>query len=216
MTVRWAVLAAAGALWVSSPTGAEAQAVTVQGQVEVQPYGQPPPATASRLGYGYGQPQYGQPQYGQPQYGQPQYAPTYAPTYQPQVRQVRYVEQQTSIKGLWIPGVILLGLSYVLTGTLASNFSLDAEYVGYSWIPLVGPWLMLGAADGDDQFAGALVGGIAQAAGLTMFVLGLVLRQSVRVAVYSLDRHDERSPELALDVRPAPAGGMVGLTLSHF
>ncbi len=199
-----AVLALIG---LASPSAALAQTVTVQGQVQ---YGQPPPSYQQP----YGQPTYGQPTYGQPQY--PTYAQPYAPTYQPQVRQVRYVEQETSVKGLWIPGIVLFGVSYVLTGTLASAAVASSDYVGYSWIPLVGPWLMLGEAANDEQFAGALVGGIAQAAGLTMFVLGLALRQTVRVAVYSLDESNERAPRLALDLVPAPAGGMVGLSLSHF
>lgn len=216
---RWSLWAiVVGMIAMSAPSAAEAQTVTVQGQVQ---YGQPPPGYGQPPpGYGqpyYNQPQYGQPQYGQPQYGQPQYGqPQYAPTYQPQVRQVRYVEQEQSIKGLWIPGIIVFGVSWVLTGTMATSLSYDTAYIDYSWIPLVGPWLMLSEAGNDDELAGALISGIAQLAGVTMFVLGLALRQSVRVAVYSLDRHDERAPQLALELAPAPAGGMVGLALSHF
>lgn len=207
---RWGLLMA-GAL-VMVPQLAEAQTVRVEGQVQYQPsapppgYGQPPP--------GYGQPQpYAQPAYGQP-YAQPTYR--YAPTYQPRPRQVRYVERETSVKGLWIPGIIVFGVSYALTATLGGTMSWDADYAAFSLIPLVGPWLMLSAAGNDDEIAGALVGGIAQLAGAGMFILGLALRQTVRVAQYSLDERDERAPRLALDVLPAPAGGMVGLTLSHF
>lgn len=204
--LRWMV-ALACAL-VVAPAMTEAQSVTVQGQVQVQPYGQPyygqpyaqPPP-------GYGQP-YAQPQYGQP-YGQP-YAPTYV---QPQ-RQVTYVDQETSVKGLWIPGIVIFGVSYVLTGSMGILGS-SADYRGYAWIPLAGPWMMLGEARTDDEVTGALVGGVAQLAGLTMFVLGLTLRQTVRVAVYTLERH-ERAPQLALDLLPTPAGGQLGVTFSHF
>ena len=202
-----------------APLGAEAQTVTVQGQVQYQPYGQPPP------GYGqvqpYAQPQYGQPQYGQPQYpyAQPQYPyaqQPYGPTYQAQPRRLTYVERETSVKGLWIPGVIVFGASWILTGTFASARSYDPDYASWGWIPLAGPWMMLSVAGSDDEVAGALIGGITQLAGVTMFILGLTLRQTVRVAQYSLDERDGRSPQLALDVLPAPAGGMVGLTLNHF
>lgn len=208
--VRWVLLALAALVFVSAPAEVEAQAVTVQGEVHYQPYGQgygqPPP--------GYG-PQYGQPQYGQPQYGQT-YAPAYAPTYPAPARQVRYVDRSTSVKGLWIPGVVIFGASWVMTGVLATSLSLNGEYAGYSWIPLAGPWLMLSAATNEDEVAGALVGGVTQVAGAVMFVLGLALRQTVRVPVYSLDERDERAPQIALDVSPAPAGGLVGLSLTHF
>jgi hypothetical protein len=210
--LRWYV-ATVLAVAIASPSPSEAQTVTVQGQVQYQPYtqqpygqgyGQPPP--------GYGQP-YGQP-YTQPTYGTP-YAPTYAPAYAPPPRQLTYVDRETSMKGLWIPGLVIFGASWVLTGSL-SVLGADTDYQAYGWIPLVGPWMMLGEATNDDETAGALVGGIAQVAGLTMFVLGLTLRQTVRVAVYALDGRDPRGPELALDVLPTPGGGRLGLTLSHF
>jgi hypothetical protein len=213
--LRWslAVLAASlgmGALFAVDAASAEAQSVVVQGQVQVQQpqpyyqqgYGQPPP--------GYGQPGYGQPAYGQPVYQQPAYAPTYAP----QPRRVQYVDQEESIKGLWIPGIIVFGVSFVLTGTLATTFSWNGDYVGYSWIPLVGPWIALSTNPNDEEIAGAVLGGIGQAAGLTMFVLGLALRQTVRVPVYSFG--GERGPQLAFNVRPEMGGGSLGLSLTHF
>jgi len=214
---RWGLGVLGAVALILAPMAAEAQTVTVQGQVQYQPYpqgyGQPPP--------GYGQPQpYAQPQYGQP-YAQPQYPyaqqyQPYGPTYQAQPRRVTYVERETSVKGLWIPGVIVFGVSWILTGTFASALSWDADYASWGWIPLAGPWMMLGVAGSDDEVAGALIGGITQLAGVTMFILGLTLRQTVRVAQYSLDERDERAPQLAFDVLPAPAGGMVGLTLNHF
>jgi hypothetical protein len=210
---RW-VGSALGALLFLSAAPASAQTVTVEGQVQVQPYGQPPP------GYGqpppgYGQPQPQQPQpYAQPYYGQP-YAQPYAPTYQPPQRQLRYEDRETSIKGLWIPGIIIFGVSYALTASL-SLLSPDPDYQTFALIPLVGPWMMLAEAGNDEEITGALAGGVLQLAGVTMFILGLVLKQSVRVATYALDEGDERSPTLSFDLRPAPAGGMVGLTLTHF
>ena len=53
-------------------------------------------------------------------------------------------------------------------------------------------------------------------AGLTMFILGLSLQRTVRVAVYALDEHDERSPTLAFEALPTVGGAQLGVTLSHF
>src|SRR5690606_21199647 len=176
--VRCSVLfvAVTGMALVSSPPAAQAQAVTVEGQGQ---YGQPPPPPPPSYGqptygqpYGYGQPTYGgpptygPPTYGQP-YGQPQY-PGYAPTYAAPTRRVRYEQRETSIKGLWIPGIIVFGVSYALTSSVAT-LSADTEYVDYSFIPLVGPWLMVGTANNDDEVAGAIVSGLAQTAGVLMF-----------------------------------------------
>jgi len=210
MTVRqlpWAALTAV-ILCFGAASVAHAQGVVVQGQVQVQtqPQGQvnvPP-------GYGASGRVVVQPT---------QPAPTYAPTYQvyqPRQRQLRYEEVETSIKGLWIPGIIIFGVSYVLTGTMGSTLSFNPSYNDWSWVPLIGPWVALGYANNDDETTGALIGGIAQAAGLTMFILGLAIHRTVRVARYVFNEGDDRSPELAFDVLPAAGGGQLGLTLSHF
>ncbi len=203
----FAALAALLAGSLASPDRAAAQTVTVQGQVQVQT-GNPP------QGYGQPPPGYGQPQ---PQpYPQGTYAPTYqAPTYlAPPQRQVRYEDRETNIKALWIPGVITFGVSWVLSGSFGSLS--NSDYATWMWIPLVGPWASLGYAATEDETIGSVIGGITQAAGLTMFVLGLTLTRTVRVAVYALDEDDARSPTLALDAAPLPGGGRVDLTLSHF
>ncbi len=204
------LLAGALALAFALPSLAEAQSVVVQGQVQYQPYGQPQGVPAPPPGYGASGQVYVQPA------PAPTYAPTYAaPVYAPPQRQVRYVEEETSIKGLWIPGIIIFGVSYVLTGVMSSSLSFDDDYASWSWVPLVGPWVALTYADTDDESLGSVIGGIAQVAGLTMFVLGLSLTRTVRVARYALG-DDERAPELAFDALPAPGGGQLGLTLSHF
>jgi len=208
MTVRqlpWAALTAV-ILCFGAASEARAQGVVVQGQVQVQtaPQGQvnvPP-------GYGASGQVYVQP-------AQPTYAPTYQ-VYQPPQRQLRYEEVETSIKGLWIPGIIIFGVSYVLTGTMGSTLGLTSDYADWSWVPLIGPWVMLANSVNDDEATGALIGGIAQTAGLAMFVLGLAITRTVRVARYVLNEGDDRSPQLAFDVLPAAGGGQLGLTLSHF
>lgn len=185
---------------------AEAQSVTVQGQVQVggQGYGQPPP--------GYGQAS--GTVYVQPQYPQQQQQPYYQPRYQPPQRQVRYEERTSSIPGLWIPGIIMFGVSYGLGGL--SGLLSNGDYSDWMWVPVIGPWVALGYSDFEDEVVGAIVGGVIQAAGLGMFVLGLALQRTYRVAVYALDEGDPESPELAFDLLPAPGGGQLGLSLTHF
>jgi hypothetical protein len=208
ISLRWtaSLLAVAGLLMAS--TAAQAQSVQVQGQVQYQPYGQQP----APQGYGNPPPGYGQPY---PQPAQQPHAQPYAPTYQQ--RQVRYVERQATIKGLWIPGIIIFGVSYGLTASFG-QLGPDADYRTWTAIPLIGPWVALGTCElcNDDAVTGAVLGGVGQAAGLTMFILGLTLRRTVRVATYSFDEDDARAPQLALDALPLPGGGRIGLTLSHF
>lgn len=181
----------------AAPGAASAQTVTVQGEVQ---YGNPP------QGYGNPPPGYGQ--------QQPQQQPYYAPTYQQPAPQVRYVDRETNIKALWIPGIIVFGVSYGLSAAFGSIPG--GDYSIWMYIPVIGPWAALGYANNDDEITGSLIGGLTQLGGLTMFILGLTLTRTVRVAVYSLDESDERAPTLALDALPAPGGGQIGLTLSHF
>jgi len=209
-TLRWTAALAALALGLTNV--ARAQTVSVQAQGQADPYGQPQGYAQPPPGYGQQQPYpQQQPPYQQPPYQQQPYAPTYAP---PQ-RQIHYENVQTSIKALWIPGVIVFGVGWVLTGTFG-GFSMNSDYNTWTWIPLIGPWVALTYANNSDETAGAVVGGIAQIAGLAMFVLGMTLTRTVRVARYSLNEGDPRSPELALDVLPAPGGAQIGLALSHF
>ncbi len=211
-------------LLVVAPAGACAQGVVAQGQGQVQGYGQgrvqgygqPRGVPQAPPGYDYPQQSYGQPTYpsAQPAYGTPTYAPTYGPSYPARPRQVRYEQRESTIKGLWIPGAIVFGASWALSGSVAS-LSPDGDYQTYAWIPLVGPWLMLTVASSDSETAGALVAGVTQLAGAVMLVLGLSLHDTIRVAVYALgDR--PRSPQLALELRPALAGATFRATLTHF
>ncbi|MGE0788266.1 MAG: hypothetical protein AB7S26_21515 [Sandaracinaceae bacterium] len=230
------------ALVMLAPAAASAQVVvvegqattpdgqTVEGQASVE-LGQPAGQAATPPGYGqpaqptYGQPTYGQPTYGQPTYGQPA-QPTYgqpgygqpayaAPMAQQQAPQVRYVDRETNIKALWIPGMIVMGAGWGLTASFG-QIGLLEDYRIWVAIPLIGPWVAIGYADNDDEITGAVIGGLVQAIGGAALILGLTLTRTVRVAVYSLDEHDERAPTLAVSALPAPGGAQLGLTLEHF
>lgn len=131
--------------------------------------------------------------------------------------QLTYVEESQSVPALWIPGVVLLPVSWIATWATATALIDPAwdgqqwEYYAYLWIPVVGPWLALGPANQDSEYAGAIVGGVTQLAGLTLIILGVTLRQTARVSVYADER--EGGVTLALTAGPAPGGGMLGLDL---
>ncbi|HEY8432352.1 MAG TPA: hypothetical protein VIL20_28460 [Sandaracinaceae bacterium] len=193
-----------------------------QGQVYVQPqpYGYQPAPPPGYAPY---------PQQPQPQ---PYYAPQPAAPPQP-----RYVERWESIPGLLASGAIILPVSYVLTWTMTTATLPDAcsetftgsvvcrdiDYWILSWVPLVGPWFMLGQnGDGIDEralnegeVAGALLSGLAQVTGLTLIILGAVIRRKVRVATYALG-DGERAPQLSFGASPVEGGGVLGATLTHF
>lgn len=173
------------------------------------------------------QPSYGVPQSPPPGYGQPYVQPQtyYAPVLQPASPQ--YVERSESIKPLWITGVILLPTTWVLTWITASATTYceagpcrDIDYWLWSWVPLVGPWFMIGHGDDEralnaGEIAGAVFSGVAQTAGLMMIILGLALRQTVRVQTFALD-DSERAPALSLGLAPALGGAELTATLTHF
>jgi len=203
--LRFATALSALLLGLAFAGPAQAQSVVVQGQVQVQPYGSPQGSAQPPPGYGV---------QGQV-YVQPTYQPNYAPTYARRQPQLRYEDRETTIKGLWIPGVIIFGVSWGLTSVFASSLSFSDDYATWSFVPLVGPWVALGYANTDAETTGSVIAGIAQTAGLAMFVLGLSLTRTVRVATYSLG-DEEQAPRLAFDLLPTPGGARAGLTLSHF
>lgn len=214
---------------------ASARAQQVDGQVTVPP----PPPSASSSGLSapppnyqqtYGQSVYGQPAYGQP-YAQPQpYGQPYAgPQHYPQPYQLQpQAERTESLRPLWISGAVLLPVSYVLTAVTATatlycgpgSTCRDPDYVFFSWVPLVGPWFMLAQNDprplNAGEIIGALAGGVAQLAGLTMIIVGASVRQPVDGRSGRASTTLERGPELRLGLAPTLGGGQLTATLTHF
>lgn len=193
-----------------APARASAQSVTVEGQIYGQPQGYAQPPT----GYGVQGQVYIQP--AAPVVYRPPYQPTYTqPVYTQPTRQIVYEEQTTNIKALWIPGMLMLGVGYGLTAGLGAPFGSTQTYRDWSLVPIIGPWVNVGNATHDGERIGAIIGGAVQTLGIGMFILGLSLQRTVRVARYALGG-GERAPSLAFDVLPAAGGGQLGLTLSHF
>lgn len=92
------------------------------------------------------------------------------------------------IPALYIIGPIVLGVAWAATVVVTAAVTPDnakAEYVGYSCIPIGGPWVIIANDEKGDYTGPLVVSGIVQSAGLIMTVLGVSIRR--RVPAYSLD-----------------------------
>lgn len=82
---------------------------------------------------------------------------------------------------LWVAGLSVFAATWALTGaagtTLVNVANGRTETIVESWIPLVGPWIMLGDSRGFDglQLALTAVSGVLQAVGCGALIAGLVL-----------------------------------------
>lgn len=144
----------------------------------------------------------------------PRYDPRTPGLYATSLAGPRTVERQTSIKALYIPGIIVFAASYSLSAAFGA-LSNSGEYSAWSAVPLIGPWVALGYASLDSEIGGSVFGGLMEAAGLVMFVLGLTLKRTVEVPVYSADPGDPLRGILTVRSVPVPAGGGIGLALTH-
>ena len=116
-------------------------------------------------------------------------------------------EHTESIRGLWIPGLIGLPLSWLLTWSVAAtSMRLDGHAIEFSYIPIVGPWLMLGEPlNGDEAYY--ITAGVFQGASALALVLGLAIRRTVREQVWVAGALSD----LRVDFELAPvAGGGAG------
>lgn len=121
--------------------------------------------------------------------------------------------RETSIRGLWIPGLIGLPASWLVTWVVsATSLPLSGDAIELSFIPVLGPWLMLTQTlNGYDGFA--ITMGILQGASALMLILGLTLRETIEEQVWvTSDLGEGRS--LAFDVTGGPGGGMSTATLT--
>lgn len=188
--MRALVLAAACATWLS------AGGVHAQG-------GEPATAPITPPGYGVGGPSVA------PGQGVP-YAATTVPVAGPRV-EVR--EREESIRSLWIPGLIGLPLAWILTWSVAATTSrLDGDAIEFSYIPLIGPWLMLGEPlNGEEGYY--VAAGVFQGVSAIALVTGLAIRRTVREQVW-VAGVGTVDVDVDLHVTPIAGGGAATALLS--
>lgn len=121
--------------------------------------------------------------------------------------------RETSIRELWIPGLIALPASWLLTWTIASTaLPLYGDAIEMSYIPVIGPWLMLTQPlNGYEGFAVAM--GIVQDVAAIMLILGLVLRETVEEQVWVMADLGE-GRRLTFDASAGPGSAMTTTTLT--
>jgi len=140
---------------------------------------------------------------------------------QTQPQPVRTIVHTSPTMALLVPGVIALAGGWLISGA-GSVALLDEcsfatcpypqdEWVGYSWIPVIGPWLAFGVTDPGEYGAFNVIMGVVQGAGLILTVLGLVIQQEWEEAIYAgVDLGEGRT--LAFD--GGGPGTQVGATLT--
>jgi hypothetical protein len=113
-------------------------------------------------------------------------------------------------EALVISGVSVLAGTWVLTGATATTLVVFTNgrtaTLVESWIPVVGPWIMVGdsvALDGG-QLALAVISGVLQAAGLAATIAGIVL----------LNEPGNSAPLASLSIAPMAGNGTAGLSVS--
>ncbi len=82
-----------------------------------------------------------------------------------------------SIRGLWVPGLVGLPVSYVITWVVGSvTLPAGSSAADLAYIPVLGPWLILGEGlnGGGGEFYATM--GIIQGVSLVCLVLGLAIR----------------------------------------
>ena len=96
-------------------------------------------------------------------------------------------KEQEGIVGLQIAGPIVFGVGYLYSIIIAVAY--PTSNPGFSAIPIAGSWIMLandGLLDGTGDVVHAIAG-IAQLIGVTLTILGFVIKRDVVVPVYSTD-----------------------------
>ena len=120
---------------------------------------------------------------------------------------LEYKTEERSIPGLWIPGIVTTGLTYLITIPVGLGLN---EGGAFAFVPIVGPWLMMSVDDEGTPLW--IASGLMQAAGLTMIILGVAITRDVKVPVYAMG--DEPDAPL-LAVLPGQVGrDGVGLNLN--
>jgi hypothetical protein len=90
---------------------------------------------------------------------------------------------------LWASGLTIAAVAYVSLGTVTSILCADdkpapcqAYVVPSSWVPVAGPWIILSSAS-PGQMVPLIIGGVAEFAGIVMLIVGLTLKEEVKVPI---------------------------------
>jgi hypothetical protein len=191
-------LALLGLAHLAAPAQSHAQ-VIIQGEVTV----------GTDPGYNQQYPQQQYPgNYAQP--ADPNGYPVYVqqqPVAVSQPQPIRYIHRSATIPGILVPGILLLVGGYLteaIGAPLLDGSWDNPDQLGFAYIPILGPWLQLGAFD-DLDFAFErgiayfpVIAGIAQTLGLILTVIGLTVREEWDEPVYALT-DDPMGPTLAFD-----------------
>jgi hypothetical protein len=111
------------------------------------------------------------------------------------------------IVGLLIAGPVVWGVTWL--ATIAATVPLsdtDGEAIGYSAVPLAGPWIMIGALDTAPYTPALAVSGLLQAGGLTMTILGAAIRRDV-------EPREAAASALPFDVSPLVSADTTGAVI---
>jgi hypothetical protein len=122
-----------------------------------------------------------------------------------QARQVE-VQHSSSIRALWLPGLIALPVTWVSTWLPAST-TLNEDAATYAWIPVIGPWLML-TQDVLGNEAAVIVSGVVQGVATICLVLGLSLRRTWTEIEYVVEPVRGVEARISFDVRGVAGGGL--------
>jgi hypothetical protein len=139
----------------------------------------------------------------------PASAPAPAPAHplSPEVQQLEKAPPTTGRPIVWI-GASIFSLSYIATALVATTSyltdSADTTPHGALWIPLVGPFIVMGKSSGaGHEFLLALDGAV-QITGLTLFVYGQTRPKSPR---------PDDTPEVTVSIAPLVARGTGGASV---
>lgn len=123
----------------------------------------------------------------------------------PQARLV-LVERTGSIRGLWLPGLIVLPVAWVTTWTVSSS-AFVGDAATFSWIPVIGPWLML-TQDLNGNDAGIILSGVVQGVSALALILGLSIKRTWTEQEYVIDPATGATARVTFDAISLPGGGL--------
>src|SRR5690606_21523242 len=110
--------------------------------------------------------------------------------------------------GLIIAGPIAFGFAYLTGISVTAALDADADLIGFAAVPVFGPWIML-ADERTVDYSGALaVNGLVQAAGVTMFIVGLTVKREHVVPI-----HQSQDGARSVGLNPVQLPGGMALSL---